>query len=222
MSLGNRLSIMTPLHQSTAREPLSRMIDDKVEAMEVAKRYGRDYWDGDRRYGYGGYSYIPGRWSGVAEALIERYSLDNHSSVLDVGCGKAFLLYELQLRLPGARLVGFDISQHGLDGAVSDFAGELFIHGAEQRFPFRDKEFDLTISLGVIHNLRLPELAIAIPEIQRVGNNGFVMTESYRDENELFNLQCWALTAETFLDDDEWQWLLTKYGYTGDFELIYF
>lgn len=222
MAIGERLSIITPLHESTQRDCLARMIDNKVEAMKVAKRYDGDYWDGDRRYGYGGYSYIPGRWKSVAEALIERYALNNDSSILDVGCGKAFLLYEIQLLLPGASLVGFDVSQHGLDSALPDFHGKLFLHRAQSPYPFGDKEFDLVISLGVIHNLRLPELAIAIPEIERVGVNKFVMTESYRDEAEMFNLECWALTAESLLDDEEWQWLLNENGYTGDFELIYF
>lgn len=222
MAIGERLSVITPLHESTQRDCLARMVDNKVEAMEVAKKYDGDYWDGDRRYGYGGYSYIPGRWKSVAEALIKRYALTNDSSILDVGCGKAFLLYEIQLMLPGARLVGFDVSQHGLDSARPDFQGKLFLHRAQDPYPFGDKEFDLVISLGVIHNLRLPELAVAIPEIERVGVNKFVMTESYRDEAEMFNLECWALTAESLLDDGEWQWLLNENGYTGDFELIYF
>lgn len=222
MSLGNRLSLITPLHESTQRDCLARMMDDKVQAMKVAKKYEREYWDGDRRYGYGGYSYIPGRWKGVAQALINRYGLDDNSSILDVGCGKGFLLYEMQLLLPGARLVGFDISQYGLESALADFDGDLFIHKAQDPYPFADDEFDLVISLGVLHNLRLPELAVAIPEIERVGQHKFVLTESYRTEQEMFNLECWALTAESLLDDEEWQWLLNLNGYTGDFEFIYF
>lgn len=222
MAIGERLSLVTPLHESTKRDVLARMMDDKVEAMKVSKKYDRDYWDGNRRYGYGGYRYIAGRWKPVAEALISRYGLDNHSSVLDVGCGKGFLLYEMQLLLPGARLVGFDVSQYGLDSQHPDFRGELFVHRAQDPYPFEVDEFELVISLGVLHNLRLPELATAIPEIERVGKRKFVMTESYRNEDEMFNLECWALTAESLLDDGEWQWLLNHNGYTGDFELIYF
>ena len=30
------------------------------------------------------------------------------------------------------------------------------------------------------------------------------MVESYRNDKELFNLQCWALTCETFLRPEEW------------------
>jgi SAM-dependent methyltransferase len=222
MSLGKRLSIVTPLHESTSRDCLARMNDNKVEAMLVAKKYGPEYWDGNRRYGYGGYRYLPGHWKQVAESFIQRYQLNNSSKVLDAGCGKAFLLFELQLLLPGAHLVGFDISEYGLAEKHPEFQGELLIHEAQNPLPFQDNEFDLVISLGLLHNLRLPELAIAIPEIERVGRQKYVLTESYRNEQEMFNLECWALTAESLLDDDEWRWLLTQHGYTGDFELIYF
>ena len=112
--MGQLLEIVTPLHKATQRDYLTRMQDEKVHCMQIAKKYEKDYWDGDRRYGYGGYTYIAGRWKNVAEELIKKYKLNNHSSVLDVGCGKAFLLYELKLLLPGLKVVGFDISEHGL------------------------------------------------------------------------------------------------------------
>lgn len=220
--MGELLNIVKSLHQATRRDYLARMVDDKVEAMIVAKEYERDYWDGDRRYGYGGYNYLPGRWKPVAEALIERYDLTNESSILDVGCGKAFLLYELQLLLPHATIVGFDISHHGLESRHPDFRGELFIARAQDPFLFPDKAFDLVISLATLHNLRLPELEVALSEIERVGRHAYVMLESYRNEQELFNLECWALTAESLLDEGEWIWLYDRFGYIGDFEFIYF
>ena len=220
--MGQLLDIVTPLHQSTQRDYLARMVDNKVEAMLVAKKYEEDYWDGDRRYGYGGYRYIAGRWKSVAEALIRRYQLTNSSSLLDVGCGKGFLLYEIQLLLPGLRIVGFDISHHGLASRHPEFKGELFIARAEEHYPFKDDEFDLVISLTTLHNLRLPQLRVALSEIERVGKRAYVMLESYRNELELFNLECWALTAESLLDDGEWIWLYNEFGYTGDYEFIYF
>ena len=220
--MGDLLNIATPLHQATQRDYLARMVDNKVEAMLVAKKYEEDYWDGDRRYGYGGYNYLPGRWKPVAEALIERYELTNESTILDVGCGKGYLLYEIQLLLPGARIAGFDISHHGLASRHAEFRGELSIGRAEERYPFADKSFDLVISLTTLHNLRLPQLQVALAEIERVGQQGYVMLESYRNELELFNLECWALTAESLLDEGEWIWLYEHFGYTGDYEFIYF
>ena len=220
--MGKKLNIVTPLHQATKRDYLARMVDNKVEAMLVAKEYEERYWDGDRRYGYGGYKYIPGRWKPVAEELIKEYKLTNQSSILDVGCGKAFLLYEIQLLLPEIKITGFDISKHGLASKHPDFKGNLFIHRAQDLYPFTDKEFDLVISITTLHNLRLPELEIALKEIERVGKNAYVMLESYRNELEMFNLECWALTAESLLDEQEWVWLYRHFGYTGDYEFIYF
>jgi len=220
--MGKLLNIVTPLHQSTTRSYIDRMVDEKVHCMLKAKEYEADYWDGDRRYGYGGYKYMPGRWKPVAEALIENYNLTNESSVLDVGCGKAFLLYEIKLLLPGIKIAGFDISRYGLADAREEIKGSLFIHRAQDPFPFEENEFDLVISLTCLHNLRIFDLEKALYEIERVGRQGYVMLESYRNEQELFNLQCWALTAESFFDDAEWVWLYNHFGYTGDYEFIYF
>jgi|TARA_B110000263_G_C15224916_1_gene471778 ubiquinone/menaquinone biosynthesis C-methylase UbiE len=220
--MGKLVNYVTPLHQATRRTYIDRMIDDKVHCMIKAKQYEYDYWDGDRRYGYGGYKYMPGHWKPVAEALIENYKLDNESSVLDVGCGKAYLLHEMKLILPGLRVVGFDISNHGLSDSRPEIRDALFIHRAQDPYKFNDDEFDLVISLGCLHNLRMFELQTALSEIERVGKQGYIMLESYRNEQEQFNLQCWALTCEAFFDHEEWPWIYKHFGFTGDYEFIYF
>ncbi len=220
--MGELRNFVTPLHLSSKREYLPRMINDKVHCMQVAKKYGTDYWDGDRRYGYGGYKYIPGRWKQVAEALINTYKLVDGSKVLDVGCGKGYLLHEMLLIEPGLNIKGFDISKQGIGDATDLVKPYLFLHRAEDSFPFGDNEFDLVISLGTLHNLRIQELKVSLMEIERVGKQGYVMLESYRNEQELFNLQCWALTCESFFDEDEWVWIYNHFGYNGDYEFIYF
>ena len=220
--MGKLVNYVTPLHQATRRTYIDRMMDEKVHCMIKAKQYEYDYWDGDRRYGYGGYKYMPGHWNPVAESLIENYKLDNDSSVLDVGCGKAYLLYEMKLILPGLRVVGFDISNHGLSDSRPEIRDNLFIARAQDPYKFNDNEFDLVISLGCLHNLRIFELQIALSEIERVGKQGYIMLESYRNEQEQFNLQCWALTCESFFDHEEWPWIYNHFGFTGDYEFIYF
>ena len=220
--MGKLVNYVTPLHQATSRAYIDRMVDDKVHCMLKAKEYEADYWDGDRRYGYGGYKFIPGRWKPVAEALIENYNLTNDSSVLDVGCGKGYLLYEMKLLLPGLRMAGFDISKHGLEDAKEEIKDFLYIHRAQDPYPYKENEFDLVISLGCVHNLRIFELETALKEIERVGRQGYIMKESYRNEQEQFNLQCWALTCESFFDHEEWPWIYKYFGYNGDYEFIYF
>lgn len=219
--MGRLLDIVTPLHKKTKRSYIDRMIDDKVHCMLKAKEYEVDYWDGDRRYGYGGYRY-DGRWKVVAEKLIKIYGLRVNSNILDVGCGKAHLIYELKKLLPQAEIIGFDISKHGIADAPEDIRANLRIHRAQDPYPFKDGYFDLVISLGCFHNLRIFELQTALKEVERVGKNKYIMLESYRNELELFNLQCWALTCESFLDKEEWIWIYEHFGYTGDYEFIYF
>ena len=220
--MGQMVSIVTPLHQTTKRDYLARMNDDKVACMMKAKEYEFDYWDGDRRYGYGGYRYIEGRWRPVAQALIDRYGLRAGSKVLDVGCGKAFLLHEMKRLVPDLEVAGFDISEHGLAEATPEIRPYLFRYRAQDRYPYGDDYFDLVISLGCLHNLRLYELQTAIGEIERVGRSKYIMVEGYRNELEQFNLECWALTAESILHTSEWIWLYGHFGYTGDYEFIYF
>ena len=98
----------------------------------------------------------------------------------------------------------------------------LFTHRAQEPYPFEDQEFDLVISLGCLHNLRVFELKDALGEIERVGKQGYIMLESYRNELEQFNLQCWALTCESFFDQEEWIWIYDHVGYSGDYEFIFF
>lgn len=220
--MGRLLNLVTPLHRATARDYVARMMDEKVHCMLKAKEYESDYWDGDRRYGYGGYRYIEGRWAPVAKGLIDLHGLEGKARILDVGCGKGYLLREFQRLLPEAELVGFDISKHGLADAHPDVKDKLFAYRAQDRYPFGDKSFDLVVSLGTLHNLKIFELATALAEVERVGKHGYIMVESYRSELEQFNMQCWALTCESFFDTASWIWIYQHFGYTGDYEFIYF
>lgn len=197
------------------------MTDNKVEAMGKAREYEFDYWDGDRRYGYGGYKY-DGRWKVVAEKLIDIYKLKPNAKILDVGCGKAYLLYELKKLIPKAEVVGFDISKHGIGDAPDLVKPYLFNYKAQDLYPWGDKYFDLVISITTLHNLHLYELETAVTEIERVGKDKYIMVEAWRNDEELFNLECWALTANLLLTPQEWIWFYSKCGYTGDYEFIYF
>ena len=141
---------------------------------------------------------------------------------MDVGCGKGFLLYEMQLLLPGIEITGIDVSEYGLKNKHPELKGDFRIARAQDPLPFSDKEFDLVISLGTFHNLHIYELETAVSEVQRVGKFGYIMVESFRNELEMFNLECWALTAESIMDTDEWLWLYKKFGFSGDYEFIFF
>ena len=219
--MGSLRNFITSLHQSTERDYVGRMMDEKVSCMIKAKEYEYDYWDGDRRCGYGGYKY-DGRWKSVAQSLIDIYQLGPRSRILDVGCGMAHLLYELQQLLPDAELCGFDVSHYAIQHSPETIRDKLINYRAEDIYPFGDDYFDLVMSISTLHNLRIFELDTALREIERVGKQAYILVESFRNERELFNLQCWGLTPYAFFDPASWIWLLRHFGYSGDYEFIYF
>lgn len=219
--MGKMMEFQKPLHTATSRDYLGRMMDDKVACMRVAKEFENDYWDGDRRYGYGGYCYN-GRWRVVAETMAAHYDLPHDARILDMGCGKAYLLYEFTQVLSNALVTGIDVSRHGLADAKPEIRDRLHYGRAQDLLPNKDNEFDLVISFMTLHNLEMFDLKAALGEIERVGNNAYVSVESYRNEQELFNLQCWALTCEAFHSPTAWKWMFNEFGYTGDYEFLYF
>lgn len=197
------------------------MAGNKADFATIAKKFDREYWDGSRNTGYGGYCY-DGRWLDVAKRLASHYALRANSRVLDVGCGKGYLLYELAQVVPGLEITGVDISAYALDKARDEVKGALQL-GNAVNLPFENQSFDLVISFNTLHNLRLPDLERALCEIERVARfNKYVLMDGYRNEQEKVNLLYWQLTCECFFTPDEWEWLFIKCGYTGDYGCIYF
>ena len=219
--MGKLLNVMSVLHKKTNRDYIGRMNDDKVECMKIARKYGKDYWDGDRRFGYGGYKY-DGRWEAVAKRLIDMYQLPKNAKILDIGCGKGFLLFELKKLLPESKVIGFDVSEYAVEHGKEEVKDCLFVHKAQQPYSFKDKEIDLVVSIMTLHNLKLMDLHAALKEIERVGKNKYIVVESYRNEQELFKIECWALTGQAFFSTEEWAWLFNHFGYSGDYEFLYF
>jgi len=215
------LEVITPLHKKTPRDYLGRMADDKIECMKVAKQYGREYWDGQRKYGYGGYRY-DGRQEAVAKQLIEIYGLNDNSAILDVGCGKGYLFYEFKKLLPGCKIKGIDASEYAIENAKPEVRPYLSLRRAQDTGCFKDKEFDLVVSITTLHNLAVRDLKTALQGIERIGRDKYIAVESFRNEAELFNLECWALTCQAFFSAQDWIWLFKEFNYTGDYEFIYF
>ncbi|MFA5906352.1 MAG: class I SAM-dependent methyltransferase, partial [Desulfobacula sp.] len=204
------------------RDYLKRVNDfPKAEAARRAKQWDYDYWDGDRRICYGGYHY-DGRWEKVAKAMTEHYGLKPGDKVLDVGCGKGFLLYDFTRVLPGIEVAGLDISEYAISHAKEEVRQYLQV-GHARKLPFEDKSFDLVVSVTTLHNLYCMDFHKALMEIERVGKrHKYICVESYRNEEEKVNLLYWQATCEMFCTPDEWQWWFDTCKYTGDHSFIYF
>jgi protein-L-isoaspartate(D-aspartate) O-methyltransferase len=208
------IDFLSTIHKRTKRDYLARVNEfPKAEAAKVARRFGYDYWDGDRKFGYGGYRY-DGRWRVVADALARHYHLKSGERVLDVGCGKAFLLYDLTQAAPGLEVYGIDISEYALRCTKEEVRPFLGIASATH-LPFADNSFDLVISINTLHNLYCFDLEKALREIERVGRrHKYIVVESYRNEEEKVNLLYWQLTCESFYTPDEWTWWFNHCGIT--------
>lgn len=216
------IDLISRIHGSTSRDYLARVLEfDKAEAAEVAKRFDFDYFDGDRKYGYGGYRY-DGRWRPFARALADHYGIKAGDRVLDIGCAKGFLVHDFLLEVPGVEVAGIDISAYAIEHAMEDVKPLVQIANATE-LPFESDSFDLAVSVNTLHNLRLPELARALAEMERVSRRSkYIVVDGYRTQREKVNLLYWQLTCESILSPEAWQWVFDRAGYSGDFACVFF
>lgn len=187
------------------------------EDRRIARQFGRDFFDGDRRHGYGGFNYLPRFWQPVVPTFREHYGLRAGDRLLDVGCGKGFMLHDFALLIPGLVVEGVDVSQYAIDHAIEDMRAHVQVANAT-RLPFPDKSFDVVISINTIHNLAREDCGQALREIERVARRGaFITVDAYRSEEERERMLAWNLTAQTILHVDEWKAFFAEVGYTGDY-----
>ncbi len=219
------VDFMSDHHNSTQRDFLARVNDSdypKAKAATLAKKWAYDYWDGDRRINYGGYRYMEGRWETVARSMVDHYDLPKKPKILDVGCGKGFLLFDFLKVVPDAEIFGLDISKYALENSKEEIRERLVL-GNATKLPWPDKSFDLVISINTLHNLYNYQLDLALREIERVSKDSkYICVESYRTEEEKANLLYWQVTCESFCTPKEWKWWFKKTEYSGDYSLIYF
>lgn len=186
------------------------------EQREIARQFGKEFFDGDRLWGYGGYRY-DGRWVKVVKRFREYYGLTLESSILDVGCAKGFMLHDFLQVIPGIKVAGIDISQYAIDNAMESVKPFVQVANAKN-LPFSDKSFDLLISINTVHNLEIKECKQAIAEIERVKKrNAFLVLDSFRNAQEEDRMRKWNITGKTIFSVDEWLKVFAEVGYTGDY-----
>lgn len=204
-------------YPQTKRNPNERLERKTREDETTAKKFGKDFFDGNRKYGYGGYNYNPKFWSGVVRDMIDYYGLKSGQKILDVGCAKGFMLFDFMEALPGISIRGIDVSSYAIKNSKPEVKPFLSVGNAKNLENFKDKEFDLVISINTIHNLPLEGCKQSLREIQRVGRDAFITVDAWRNEDEKERMNNWNLTAETFMHVNEWKKLFDEVGYFGDY-----
>ena len=215
-TLGREIDILVN-YPKAERDLNARLESKSEESRKIGRKFGFDYFDGDRNHGYGGFSYNPKFWQPVIPTIVENYKIGNSSIVLDVGCAKGFFLYDLKLAFPGISITGVDISKYAIANSIPEIKPYLQV-GNATKLPFEDDCFDFVISINTIHNLNREDCAIALQEIERVTKgNSFITVDAYRNNEEKARMQAWNLTALTMMSVDEWKQFFLEVGYTGDY-----
>lgn len=204
-------------YPKTKRNVKERGAEKTPEDRAIARQFGKEFFDGDRRHGYGGFSYMPRFWQPVIPTFQSHFGLTAASSVLDVGCGKGFMLHDLAQLIPGITLKGLDISAYAVENAIEDMKPHVMT-GNATKLPFADKSFDVVISINTIHNLERKECGVALQEIERVSRGkSFITVDAYRNDEEKELMEAWNLTAKTMMHVEEWKEFFAEVGYTGDY-----
>jgi SAM-dependent methyltransferase len=199
----------------------NRSLAQRQEVTDVDKalacQFGKDYFDGDRKHGYGGYRYHPHFWQGTIRRFRDHYHLVDDARVLDIGCGKGFMLYDFKQLLPNLHIAGIDISAYALENAVPEVRPFLSLGNAKE-LPFPDQSFDLVTAINTIHNLELADCKQALREIQRVSRrHAFVVVDAWRNAEQERLLKQWVLTAKTYFHVAGWESVFREVGYAGDY-----
>ena len=204
-------------YPKTKRDLSGRLETKSYKSREIARQFGKDYFDGDRNHGYGGFSYNEKYWKNVIPDFVSRYKLDSSSKVLDVGCGKGFFIYDLIKEIPGIYCRGIDISSYAIENSMTEVKNNLLIGNAKS-LPFENNTFDLVISINTVHNLVRPECGISLSEIERVSKGkSFITVDAFRNEEEKERMEAWNLTALTMMSCSEWENFFSEVGFNGDY-----
>lgn len=204
-------------YPKTKRNLDERAAEKTEEDRAIARKFEFDYFDGDRKHGYGGFSYQPRFWQPVIPDFQKHFGLTKDSSVLDVGCGKGFMLHDLRELIPGITVRGVDISEYAIEHTMEDVKPFVSVANAT-KLPFQDNSYDVVISINTVHNLPLEECKQALREIERVSKkHSFITVDAYHTEEEKERMDKWNLTALTYMSVSEWEQLFEEVGYTGDY-----
>ena len=213
--MGKEIDLLAK-YPKTKRDLTKRLESKSDEVRSVARKFGKEFFDGDRKFGYGGFSYNSKYWSEVVKDFSDYYNLGNGSKILDIGCGKGFMIYDFLQHDDKYIVKGIDISNYAIENSMPEVKEKLEV-GNAKKLNFEDNSFDLVISINTIHNLEKEDCAKSLREIERVSKKDkFIVVDAYKNDEEKKRMFAWNLTGKTIMHVDEWKIFFKENGYTGD------
>ena len=189
-----------------------RTIINKIIAWER----GKEYYDGNRLNGYGGFRY-DGRWKNILPKFIKRYKLKSGSKVLDVGCKKGFLLKDLKELVPGIKICGIEDHVYPLKQSMKEVKKNLKF-SSYCSLPFKNKSFDAVFAFHCIYRLNFGDTIQAIKEIQRVAKKySYITLGAYSDQKGKELYDKWGIISTCHLHVDDWKKIFKHIKYKGDY-----
>ena len=204
-------------YPKSKRDLSKRKSQKNKNVKKISRKFGKDFFDGDRKYGYGGYYYNPKFWKPVIPTFKKYWKLNKKTTLLDIGCGKGFMIYDIKKSIKGISCRGIDISSYAINNAIEEVKSDLVI-GNAKKLPFPDKSFDIVISINTIHNLNKNDCSLTLKEIQRVSKKySFITVDAFTNKYEKKRMFDWNLTAKTIMSVKDWKIFFKKNGYKGDY-----
>lgn len=176
------------------------------------------FFDGERKFGYGGFSYDD-RNQIVAKNLVSYYRLGENSKVLQVQCEKGFLLYELQKMNSSFYLLGTETSNYAIKNKVKDLKCPI-LSLKDHVLPFSVNDFDLIVVIGFAYTLQLRHFSQFIKQCNSIGKNIFLTLATYETPSDFFVMRKWSLLGNLIFSKEEWFQLLDQLNFNGDVQFI--
>jgi SAM-dependent methyltransferase len=224
--------------------------ENTPEIKAISNKIDFDYYDGDRKYGFGGY-YYDGRWRKVAEVIKERYGLTSESKVLITRDEKGFISFDLMKLIPGIEVYAVHPSKYAINHAMEGYGRWALINCFAKNedpkildekakaeimpyliklnsieLPFKDDYFDCVIAINDVCDYEESDCRKMIRELVRVtknnGKKGYIQTDSWLDENGKIKMMDWILICKTYLNVNAWEKIYGEEGYGGDWGFVMF
>lgn len=127
----------------------------------------------------------------IFASFLDKILCDNVGivNIIDIGCGRGDFTTDLVERYPQfEEIIGLDVLRETIDIATENakrFDKLSFIQANLLNIPFKDKNFDITICVNLLHHIHFDDLNKAIAELSRITDKYLIL--EIRNKKNVFN-----------------------------------